>query len=293
MPSRVAVPAKGIPIAVLLFFLCFGVCRPAPGWEAGDDTPANGASILPASEGATTSVILPREEKPEEGPGIAWSPAMGQAALFLAIAQAFRLATQPDTREALKGPYFKDYFTSLKGLGGWNDGDPPIANYVAHPMEGSICTWVLVHNDPKSARLEFGMNKPYWISRLKGTGFSAAFSTFYELGPVGDAAVGNLGMNPDHKGAVDLVITPTVGLGWHLTEDMLDRYFIRWVESKTGNIWANMMVRAWLNPTRSFANILRFTMPWKRESRLDLKGIRRQHRRRELERGIPTMNGRP
>ena len=137
---------------------------------------------------------------------------------------------------------------------------------------------MVVHNDPKGAPLEFQMTKPYWISRLKGLGFSAAYSTFYEIGPVGDAAIGNLGTRRDYKGMVDLVVTPTVGLGWHLTEDMLDRYLISWVERKTGNTVVNALFRTWLNPTRGFANLLRFRRPWERDSRPGLVYIRNQHR---------------
>ena len=200
--------------------------------------------------------------------------------------QSFRIATQPKTRAALKGAYFKDYITSLKGVGGWTDEDPPITNYVAHPMMGSTCIWILAQNDPKGVGEVFGFkNKPYWVSRFKGLGFSTAYSTFYELGPVGDAAVGNVGMKPRLKGAVDLVITPTVGMGWHLAEDMIDKYFIRWVESKTGNVAVNILVRLWLNPTRSVANCFRFKKPWRRDTRGGVLEARAMQRARRVAQG--------
>jgi hypothetical protein len=247
-----------------------------------DDLPSDGSpgpGVLPAP-GAAAAIIRvpPVTVVSQQESGIHWTPVVSQAGMLFAISQGFRLGTQSDTRQALKGPYFKDYFESLKGLGGWGDDDPPIANYVAHPIQGSTCTWLVVHNDPKGAPLGFEMSRPYWVSRFKGLGFSAAYSTFYELSPVGDAAVGNLGMRRDYKGMVDLVITPTVGLGWHLTEDMLDRYVIQWVESKTGNFVVNALLRTWLNPTRGFANILRFKRPWERDSRRGLRYIREQHR---------------
>ena len=245
----------------------------APGIVPG--TPANG--IEPATAGPS---LAQNEEKPKQG--IRWGGVLLQTGLLFGMSQGFRLAAQAETRQALQGPYWKDYVTSLKGLGGWGDDDPPLTNYVAHPMMGSTATWILVNNDPKGAPEVFGFrNKRYWISRLKGLGYSAAYSTFYELSPVGDAAVGNLGTNPEFKGAVDLVITPTVGMGWHLTEDMLDKYVVRWVERKTGNAWVNLLVRSWLNPTRSLSNIFRFKTPWKRDSRENLTQVRAWHRMRK------------
>jgi len=238
----------------------------------GNDARADASPILPVQEGATLS------GQRSEDDSVRWRPVLRQAALLFGMTQGFRLAVQADTRQALRGPFFRDYIESLKGLGGWGDDDPPLTNYVAHPIQGSVCTWLVVHNDPKGAPLEFEMNGAYWRSRLKGLGFSAAYSTFYEVGPLGDSAIGNLGMRRDYKGMVDIVVTPTVGLGWHLTEDMLDRYLIRWMEARIANPYVNALTRTWLNPTRSFANILRFRRPWTRETRPGVLPIRDAHR---------------
>jgi hypothetical protein len=94
---------------------------------------------------------------------------------------------------------------------------------------------------------------------------------------MGDAAVGNLGRNRDYNGVADLVIMPTLELGWHLTEDMLDEYFITWVEKKSGKPFLSIMVRTWLNPTRSLAKILRFKLPWERETRIGVRGMKWKH----------------
>lgn len=213
--------------------------------------------------------------------GICWKPVLQQAGMFYGITHGWRIIFQGETRSALKGPYFNDYVNSLKGLGGWHDGDPFITNYVGHPMQGSESMWILIQNDPKGAAEEFNFrSKPYWTSRLKGLGFATAYSTFYELSPIGDAAIGNVGLNPATKGAVDLGITPTVGMGWHLTEDMVDKYFIRWVERKTSNMVIVSLVRSWLNPTRTVANCLRFKRPWRRDTRGGLRKVQREHEMR-------------
>jgi len=200
---------------------------------------------------------------------IRWGPTLGQSGMLFLMFQTFRIGTQSFTRNALKGPYFKDYFESLNGLGGWGDDDPFLTNYVAHPMMGSTTTFILVQNDPKAVgRIEDFKSGPYWTSRMKGFGYSAAFSAFYELSPVGDAAIGNVGMRRDYKGVVDLVITPTLGLGWHVSEDVIDRYLLNWLERKASQKALIAVLRSFLNPTRSMANLLRFKYPWHRDSRM-------------------------
>jgi hypothetical protein len=199
---------------------------------------------------------------------IRWGPVLGQSGMLFVMFQTFRISVQPFTRNALKGPYFKDYWESLKGVGGWGDDDPFLANYIAHPMMGSTTTFLVTQNDPKViGRVEDFRSRSYWASRMKGFGFSAAFSTFYELSPVGDAAIGNLGMRRDYKGVVDLVITPTMGLGWHVSEDVIDRYLLERLESKTSHKALIALLRSFLNPTRSLANLLRFKYPWHRDTR--------------------------
>jgi hypothetical protein len=66
---------------------------------------------------------------------------------------------------------------------------------------------------------------------------------------------------------VDLVVTPVAGTGWLVGEDMLDRYLIRRLEDKIGNRKLRILIRTFLNPTRSFANVLRGHWPWYRDNR--------------------------
>jgi hypothetical protein len=265
---------------MVLFSICFGGLNVVAAGDSAAMPPSGAVSLAPTY---SASIITTQQSKSAKKSGIRWQPVIGQAAMLFSLSEGFRIATQEDTRESLKGPYFRNYITSLRGLGGWGDDDPAIANYVAHPMQGSTTMWILIHNDPKGEQEVFGLrNRSYWISRFKGVAFSAAYSTFYEIGPVGDAAIGNLGMNPEYKGAVDLVVTPTVGMGWHLTEDILDKYLIQWVERKTGNVWINLLTRSWLNPTRSLANMLRFQVPWRRDTRDGILAIRAEHHRRDI-----------
>jgi hypothetical protein len=201
-----------------------------------------------------------------------WNGAFRQSMMFLCIEHGFRLATESGTRADLKGPFFKDYFKALKSLRGWDDGDPFLVNYIGHPMAGSVSGFIQVHNDPKSVREEVSLNKKYWQSRLKAFGWSFAYSTQFELGLFSEAALGNIGIRPYGKtkhpmAYVDLVVTPVVGTGWLVGEDMLDRYLIRRLEDKITSRVVRLLIRTFLNPTRSFANLLRDQRPWYRDNR--------------------------
>jgi hypothetical protein len=201
-----------------------------------------------------------------------WNAAFRQSMFFLAIEHAFRLATEDGTRADLRGPFFKDYFKSLKSLRGWNDGDPFLVNYIGHPMGGSVAGFIQIHNDPKGVKEKVSLNKSYWRSRLKAFGWSFAYSTQFELGLFSEASLGNIGIRPYGKSKhpmayVDLVVTPVVGTGWLVGEDMLDRYLVRPLEDKVGNRAIRLLIRTFLNPTRSFANFLRGQRPWYRDNR--------------------------
>src|SRR5262245_9181154 len=166
-----------------------------------------------------------------------WNAAFRQSMFFLCIEHSFRLATEGGTRADLKGPFFKDYFKALKSLRGWDDGDPFLVNYIGHPMAGSVSGFIQVQNDSKGAKEEVSLNKKYWQSRLKAFGWSIAYSTQFELGLFSEASLGNIGIRPYGKAKhpmayVDLVVTPVVGTGWLVGEDMLDRYLIRRLEDK-------------------------------------------------------------
>ncbi len=201
-----------------------------------------------------------------------WNAAFKQSMIFLGIQHAFRLATEAGTRAELKGPFFKDYFKTVRSLRGWNDGDPFLVNYIGHPMMGSVTGFIQIQNDPKGIAEEVSIKKSYWRSRLKAFGWSFAYSTQFELGLFGEAGVGNIGIRPYGKSKhtmayVDIVVTPVVGTGWLVGEDMIDRYLIQRLEISLRNRIVQIVIRGFLNPTRSFANLIRGKKPWHRDNR--------------------------
>jgi len=207
-----------------------------------------------------------------DGPSFRWDSAIKQSMLFLAISHAFRFATEPSTRADMKGPFWRDYFRSVGNLRGWGDGDEFLVNYIGHPLEGAVAGYIQIQNDPKGRWQEVGFNKGYWLSRLKALGWAAAFSTQYEIGLLSEASLGNVGLKPSDKsnhpmGYIDLVVTPVMGTAWLVGEDLLDRYVIRYIESKVRNRAVRAIVRSFLNPSRSFANMHRGKLFWRRDDR--------------------------
>lgn len=207
-----------------------------------------------------------------ENAGFQWGSALRQAALFMGIQHAFRMATEAGSRADLKGPFFRDYFTTVTKLRGWDDGDPFIVNYIGHPMMGSVTGYIQIQNDPRGIGQELGLTKSYWKSRLKAFGWSFVYSTQFELGPISEASLGNVGIRPydgrKHPMAyVDIAVTPVVGTAWLVGEDALDKYLIRQLDRKVDNRVLRALLRSFLNPTRSMANVLRGKYPWDRDDR--------------------------
>jgi hypothetical protein len=200
------------------------------------------------------------------------APALRQSGLFLAIQHSYRFATEPGTRTNLRGPYFRDWGRAVRGIRGWEDGDNTFTNYVGHPMMGAVGGWIYLQNDPPGAKLPFSTSGNYWRSRLRAMGWSAAYSTLFELGPASETALGNVGLPPASlNGLVDMVATPTMGTGVLVAEDVLDRYVVSAIEKSTRNRALIMFSRGLLNPNRAFANMLRWKWPWYRDTRPDLR----------------------
>ena len=195
--------------------------------------------------------------------GFRWKAATEQTLLFLSIQHGYAF-TQPKTRRDLSGPFFRDYFRSVASIGKWGDGGRFFTNYVAHPMEGALLGFIWVQNDPKGKAAPFGRTKAYLQSRTKALAWSAVWSTQFELGPVSQASIGNVGLHGKQTW-VDIVVTPTVGTAWLVAEDALDRFVVRRIERRTDNRFVRIVVRMLFNPIRSSANLLRFEKPWRRD----------------------------
>ena len=200
-----------------------------------------------------------------------WKPALEQSGIFLGIQHGFRLM-QKKTQRELDGPFFRDWGNSVKNLRGWADGDNTLINYGGHPMQGAATGRIFINNSEKSRKLEFGTSKDYWTSRMKAMAWSAAWSTQFELGPISEATIGNVGVHdfygPSSMAWVDLIMTPTAGTGVLIGEDIIDKYILKnWLEKKLTSRTRIKVYRTFLNPITSFVNILGGKQPWKRYNR--------------------------
>ena len=103
---------------------------------------------------------------------------------------------------------------------------------------------------------------------LRALLFSTVISLQFELGPLSDAFIGNVGMRDPSKMAWgDLVITPVIGTAWMVGEDLIDEKILKRMDGQQ-IVWRNT-VRFFLNPSRTAANMSRLKWPWYRERDVD------------------------
>lgn len=196
--------------------------------------------------------------------GFNWRGALTQSFMFLGVQHGFALILQEKTRRSLKGKFWGDYVDSVKALKGWDDGGKFFTNYIAHPLQGSFTGFIYVQNSPQARRAQFGASRDYWGSRMKAMLWTAVWSTQFEIGPLSQASIGNVGLSGKQTWE-DIVVTPTLGTVMLIAEDAVDRYIIKSIERRWDNFYIKIFSRMILNPTRLFANMLRLKAPWYRD----------------------------
>jgi hypothetical protein len=221
-----------------------------------------------------------------------WKGLLLQSLEFNVIENSWRIASDDQIRDLLANkPYWHDYIASLHqfNMRRWNDGDSFVVNYVGHSLQGAVSGYIEIQNDPVARNLEISSSPEYWKSRLMGLLWATVYSTQSEIGPLGEAAIGNEGgwtyprnlgchkpcaiFKPgvdtytNNTGWVDFIITPTVGTLWVIAEDTLDRFIADPYQRHDTEyrLGYPKILRASLTPARSFANVLRGEKPWYRD----------------------------
>jgi hypothetical protein len=187
-----------------------------------------------------------------------WGPAIGSTALTI-LAQNLANLTSWRFHNELEGPFLKDWFTSAAALfdANWDDGNKFQTNYVAHPIGGAIYANNARLNDPKYAKLRPG-DPGYAKGVVRAMAFSAVASLMYEIGPISEASIGNLGMkDPDKQGLVDPVMTPVLGAGWMVLEDVLHEHVLRKVRGPV----PYTLLHIFINPARTVSLLMNFRPP--------------------------------
>ena len=166
------------------------------------------ARALPQTGPGNTQSASGVIERPR---GFQWGRAVWQSFFFAGIEHSLRL-TQAKTRNEFQGKFFEDYRQSVTNIHGWGDGDSAFTNYVAHPMQGAVAGFMQIQNDPAGIGREFGRDGACWRGRFKSMAWPAAYSTQFEIGPISEATIGNVGKKRGTTGHTDLVVTPVGGL---------------------------------------------------------------------------------
>ena len=220
-----------------------------------------------------------------------WKGLLWESFAFFGVENSQRLfADQNFRRLTAEKPFWHDYFASLKEWNWrrWNDGDDFLVAYIAHPMQGSVTSFIEIQNSPKQRDLRITDGSAYWKSRLgPALLWSTLYSTDQKLGPLGEAALGSEGgenyvlhcpyycyayfANPsqfkvtNNTGWVKLVTTPVIGTLWTVMEDALDHFVSDRVQGDDLDRVFPKILRGSLNPARTMANALRWRKPWYRD----------------------------
>jgi len=218
----------------------------------------SGAIIHPASESRADT-------------GFRWRFAIPESLLYTGIMHVYDIWTEAGTRDTLNGHWLDNYLASVSSLRGWSDSDTFMAPYVAHTIEGSVFGFIERQNDPKYRKVQWGDGRDYFISLLRSLAYSAVWHTQWKIGLVSEASIGNVMLHAS-LGFITLTDTPALGTVEIIGEDAADRYLMMGLENRTANRPLNMLARSFLNPGRSFANVMAFRVPWHRENRIGLFG---------------------
>jgi len=232
-------------------------------YENSDKQPENSSEAIVRSNSNDATSL--------ENKHFRWRPALGESLLFTGIMHAFNITTEAGTRDTLNGHWLQDYMHSVSELRGWSDSDKFMAPYVGHPIEASVFGFIQRQNDPKYRLVQWGDGRGYWISMLQSMAYSAVWHTQWKIGPASEASIGNVMLHAS-PGFICLVDNPTLGFVVMLAEDVADRYAIMGLENRSTNRPLIILARSFLNPGRTFANMMAFRPPWVRETRINLFG---------------------
>jgi hypothetical protein len=209
---------------------------------------------IPSADPATTA-------SPEEG-AIAWRSLLRDSIVLLLAQQTYRLTLEDNTtRENLGGPFFKEWFASASTLCCWDDGDRMTTNYLFHPLLGSTASFVFANNHRASQETPIGTSGRYWKAKGAQGLYSFIYSLNYEIGPLSEASIGNVGLKPGEMTYCDFVLTPGIGLLISIGEDAARLHIIDRVK-RNHLYWGNTLA-VLLNPTRAVANVVGGKRPWR------------------------------
>jgi len=230
-------------------------------------------AMLAARDPARSATVGGYGARDSHDGDIAWRPLLQQSLIYLTVQHTFRSVFEDGTwAETTRGVFWDDYFASVKTVCCWDDHDRWTTNNLFHPLMGSTAAFVFANNHPASQRTPPGNTRQYWSVKGKQLAYATVYSTYFELGPVlSEAAIGNVGLKPGEQTWHDIVVTPTVGIGYSIAEDLLRVHLIDKIDRRS-HAWG-IASALLLNPTRSVANTFAGKAPWSAP-----EGLRRRRR---------------
>ena len=176
---------------------------------------------------------------------------------------------QQRTRVELGGPFLKEWFRSAKPIftqPHWYDEGSFSINYIGHSMSGAVYGMIQRQNHGRAWNAEVGSTE-YWRNVPRALAVSALASFQFEVGPMSEASLGNVGMDSRRQGYIDLVVTPALGTAWMIGQDAFDKYVMRKIESKVHNTVLRASIRTITDLPRVVANTMAGHAPWYRQDR--------------------------
>lgn len=187
-----------------------------------------------------------------------WSATLAASFRLLMLEHSVRVAAESKTRRELGGPFWRDYANSVRWPRQWSDGDGWQVNYVGHPVHGAAAGWLWLEHAPSRP----ADRREYLRSRVQAAAFAGLYSLQFEIGPLSEASIGNVGLRPETTGWTDHVMTPVGAFGIMLLEDAVDRHVLSRLEARISNRLVRNIVRMTLNPGRGLANLSQGRAPW-------------------------------
>lgn len=223
--------------------------------------------VTPSKSAAwAQQALLPPTGLSDDREGADVLGAFADSLRLLLIEHGARIAFQEKTRSELQGNFWADYRRSVRVPSQWDDTDSWWVNYIGHPIHGAAAGYIWLDHEPH-APSDISLDNTYWSSRGRATAWSAVYSLQFEIGPLSEASIGNVGMRPETTGWVDHLVTPVGAFGLIVAEDALDRFFVKWVEERTRNRVLRAMLRLVFNPGRTLSNGSSGRAPWHRDGR--------------------------
>jgi len=270
-----------------LYTVVFSLWLMSVAW--GQPSPSPMASE-PASSTIPSSSVIPYRPAPalaeaKRRSGIHWGSLFREWLLNLTMEQTERILKESKTRNALSGPFFQDWFTTVTTyhFNRWDDDDKFVTSNLGHPAQGAIVASIFWQNDDHVRFSDQDFHSAaYRHALLQAFAFVTFDAVQWKLGPLSESSIGNVGL-PTHwwdkdcgqfnirceprTGLNDLVLNEFVGVPMFIGFQWLDKHVQKRIEARAQSRVVIDTTRMFMNPPASVANIVRFRRPWFRDNR--------------------------